>query len=77
MQSIMKIWIQVKPRSRKEKVETLPDGSLRVFVKEPPIEGKANNAVVQVLAKHFAVPQNAVVIAHGVSGKRKRVEILM
>ncbi|MBI4411524.1 MAG: DUF167 domain-containing protein [Deltaproteobacteria bacterium] len=71
----MKIWIQVKPRSRKEKVEILPDGSLRVFVKEPPVEGKANKAVVNLLARHFSVPQSTVEILSGASGKRKLVEI--
>ncbi|MBI2500420.1 MAG: DUF167 domain-containing protein [Deltaproteobacteria bacterium] len=71
----MKISLIVKPNSRKESVEELPDGVLQVRVNAPPIEGRANEAVIEVLAKHFSVPKSAVTILKGAKGKRKMVEI--
>ena len=72
----MKISITVKPNAKQEKVEPMPDGSYRVSVKAPPVEGKANEAVVAALAHYFSVPKSSVEITGGLRGKRKRVEIL-
>ena len=45
-------------------------------VKEPPREGKANKAVIKVLAQHFGVPQNKVKILSGFKSKIKVIEIV-
>ncbi len=70
----MKIAIVVKPNARKEGIEKLPDGTLRVFVNEPPQDGRANDAVVRVLARYFGVARSAVRIVTGIRGRRKLVE---
>ena len=46
-----------------------------VKVKEPPIEGKANRAVVRVLARHFGVAPSRVRIVSGLTSKDKVIEI--
>jgi len=71
----MRINILVKPNARKELIEKLPDGSLRVSVNEPAQEGRANEAVIRMLAKHFGVTKSAIRIAAGTRGKRKIVEV--
>ena len=71
----MKYWVQVKPRSKVSKVQKMLDGSLTVWVAAPPVEGKANAVVVEVLAKYLKVPKSAVMIKSGLSGKRKLIEI--
>ena len=71
----MRITVQVKPNAKKEKVETLADGSLKVFVKAPPVAGKANEAVVRLLAEHFGLSKSNVVIKSGAGGRKKWVEI--
>lgn len=71
----MRLTIVVKPNSRRESVETAPNGELRVAVNAPAQEGKANDAVVRALAEHFGVPRGSVRITHGHKGKRKLVEI--
>ncbi|MBI2335955.1 MAG: DUF167 domain-containing protein [Deltaproteobacteria bacterium] len=71
----MKYWVQVKPRSKVSKVEKMADGSLAVWVAAPPVEGKANEAVLEGLAKYFRVPKSAIIIKSGLSGKRKLIEI--
>jgi len=71
----MKINIVVKPNSRKESVERLDDGTLKVRVNAPPIDGRANEAVTKALAQYFSVQKSSVHILRGASGKRKIVEI--
>lgn len=71
----MKISLIVKPNSRKESVEILTDGTYQVRVNASPIEGRANEAVIEALARYFSVPKSAVTILKGTTGKRKIVEI--
>ncbi|MBI2082435.1 MAG: DUF167 domain-containing protein [Deltaproteobacteria bacterium] len=71
----MKISITVKPNARKEGVEKCADGSYRVLVRAAPVEGKANEAVVETLADYFSVPKSAVLIVKGARGRKKLVEI--
>jgi hypothetical protein len=71
----MKIEISVKPNSRRESVTETAPGIFRVQVAERPVEGRANEAVRELLAEHFGVPKSAVRICHGLKGKTKVVEI--
>ncbi|MGA8848386.1 MAG: DUF167 domain-containing protein [Dehalococcoidia bacterium] len=70
----MKIQVKVKPNSRTEEISREGD-SFIVKVKEPPKEGKANQAVVKLLAEHFGVPQSQVRILSGFKSKNKVVEV--
>ena len=47
-----------------------------VRVKEPPIEGKANRAVLKLLARHFGVPESRLRIVSGLTGKNKVIEVM-
>lgn len=71
----MKILIKVAPNSKIEEVIKDSD-KLLVRVKEPPKEGKANKAVIRLLAKHFKVPQNSIRVISGLGSKNKVIEIL-
>jgi uncharacterized protein (TIGR00251 family) len=71
----MKIQVKVKPNSRTEEVIQEGD-SFIVKVKEPPKEGKANQAVIKLLAAHFGVPQSQVRILSGFRSKNKVIEIV-
>ncbi|MCJ7669022.1 MAG: DUF167 domain-containing protein [Dehalococcoidia bacterium] len=70
----MKIQIKVKPNSKTEELSREGD-SFVVKVKEPPKEGKANQAVIKLLAEHFGVPQSQVRILSGLRSKNKVVEV--
>ncbi|MDO8730668.1 MAG: DUF167 domain-containing protein [Candidatus Omnitrophota bacterium] len=71
----MRIQIKVVPRAKRPGVEQMPDGSWRVAVSAPAEDGKANAAVIEVLAKHFDVPKSSVKIVRGLSSRLKEVEI--
>jgi hypothetical protein len=70
----MKTWVLVKPNSKKETVERLADGTLKLCVRAPATEGKANDAVVSLLSKHFSVPKSKIKIVMGLKGRKKLVE---
>ena len=70
----MKIQVKVKPNSRTEELSQ-EGNDLVVKVKEPPREGKANQAVIKLLAQHFGVPQNQVKILSGFKSKNKVIEV--
>ncbi|MDR3661608.1 MAG: DUF167 domain-containing protein [Mycobacterium sp.] len=68
--------VRVKPGSRKGPlVETDEDGSLTVYVREPAVDGKANAAVIRVLAEHFGVPRSRIELVSGASARIKRFRI--
>lgn len=70
----MKIQVKVKPNSKTQEVDEEGD-SFIVKVKEPPKEGKANRAVIKLLAAHFGVPQSQVRILSGLGSRNKVVEV--
>jgi uncharacterized protein (TIGR00251 family) len=71
----MRIQVRVKPNSRTEEVSQEGD-SFIVKVKEPPKEGKANQAVIKLLAEHFGVAKSRVRILSGLKSKHKVVEVV-
>jgi len=71
----MKIQVKVKPNAKHAKVEKSPDGIYLVAVNAPAVEGKANKAVIEAIAKHFGVRKSAVSILVGQKGKLKTLSI--
>ena len=71
----MKIQVKVKPGSKTEELSREGD-SFIIKVKEPTKEGKANQAVIKLLAEHFGVPQRQVMILSGISTRNKVIEVV-
>lgn len=72
----MKISVKVKPNAKKEKVEKLSETEFTASVKAPPQDGKANLALIALLADYFHVPKKRISLLRGASSKQKWVEIL-
>jgi len=68
-------WIHVTPRSRRPAVGGTHGDALRVAVKEPPVDGAANQGCVRALAEVLDVRRSAVDLDAGSTGRRKRVRI--
>jgi uncharacterized protein (TIGR00251 family) len=66
--------VVVQPRASKEGL-TLMGDRLKVSVNAPPVDGKANEAVIRVLASTLAVPRSNIEILRGETGRRKTVRI--
>ena len=71
----MKIKVTVKANSKQQKIEESADGSLIVRLKSPPVDGKANRELIEMLAKQFKVAKSQISIKSGLSSKNKLVEI--
>lgn len=71
----MKLRITVKPNARKNEVTRSADGSLVIRVNVPPIEGKANERVIEVLSEYLNKPKRSIAIVSGFKGKNKIIEV--
>ncbi len=69
----MKIQIKLHPNSSQEKIEKISEMEYEVWLKEKPIDGKANASLVKFLKKYFSCEK--VEIISGKSGRKKLVEI--
>jgi len=69
------IVVKMKPSAKTNQVTRLDDGSFLVSVKERPVEGKANIALVNLLAGHFRVPKSRIAILRGEHARLKVVRI--
>ena len=70
----MKIRVEVKPNAKVPGVEPVED-HLVVRVKEPPKEGKANQAVIRAVAQYYGVAPSDVRLVVGAAGRHKVIEV--
>ena len=71
----LQIRVQVLPRASRSEVVGEHNGSLRVRIAAPPVDGAANDELIRVLAKKFAVNRSAVKILGGQHARTKQVEV--
>ena len=67
--------LKVKPGSREDSLTEQDDGSWLARVKAPPGDGKANAAVIALVAAHFGLRKAQVTIRSGASGRLKLVRL--
>ena len=72
---VMKIFVTVKPNAKENRVEKLDETRFKVFVKAPPKDGKANQAVIEILSEYYGLPKSRLFIASGETSKTKVVEL--
>lgn len=65
------IRVRVQPRSSRNRVEWLDDGSAKVWTTAPPVEGEANDAVLRLLADALGVPPRRLELVSGFQGRNK------
>ncbi|UCD55503.1 MAG: DUF167 domain-containing protein [Candidatus Omnitrophota bacterium] len=66
------IRVRVIAKAKENNVKKLKDG-FRVYLTAPPIEGKANKALVKVLAEYFNLKKSQIIILRGKKSKDKLV----
>lgn len=72
----MKISVKVNPNAKRERVEKIDERHFIVSVKEPPIKGRANIAIIEALAAHFNISSSRVRLVAGFSSREKIFEIM-
>jgi uncharacterized protein (TIGR00251 family) len=67
--------VYVQPRASRNRVAGMHGNAIKVCVTAPPVENKANGAVIHFFADLFGVPKSAVSIKSGRQGRNKKVLI--
>ena len=71
----VQLLLSVMPNAKRTEVDGLHDGALRVRLAAPPIDGRANEALIAWLAKSLGVAKRDVEVLRGGSSRRKQVAI--
>jgi hypothetical protein len=69
------VQIKVKPQSRVSSLSQAEDGSWLAQIKSLPVDGKANEELIALVAKQFGCAKSRVSIKSGAASKIKRVQI--
>ncbi len=75
MQAGAVIRVRVQPRASRDEIVGWQADTLRLRVSAPPLEGRANDAVVQLIARGAGVARGAVSVVAGARGRDKLVRV--
>ena len=67
--------VKVHPRARKKAITGVIGDALKLALTAPPVEGRANQAVIEFFAELFEIPRSSVTIASGETSRNKQVRI--
>jgi uncharacterized protein (TIGR00251 family) len=67
--------VRVQPRATKDEVEGVMGGALKIRLRAPAVENRANEALIEFLAELLKTSKSAVRIQSGERGRTKRIEI--
>lgn len=68
--------VHVQPRASRDEIAGYHGDRLKVRIKAPPVDGKANQYLIGFMAELFGVPKRNVVLLAGESGRDKRLRIV-
>ena len=71
---VLRITVKVRPKSGRQKILLCDDGSLKVFLRSPPEDGKANEELIDYLSKSLRISRASVKINCGLKGRNKILE---
>lgn len=72
----MILFVEAKPNAKKNQIEILSDNTLKIRITAPPVDGKANKAIIEYLSEVFQVSKSSIKILKGDTSKYKRIEII-
>jgi uncharacterized protein (TIGR00251 family) len=67
--------ILVQPRASRAKIGPMHDGRLKIAVTAPPVDGEANAAVIDLIARRLGIARGDVEVIAGASSRRKTLRI--
>ncbi len=68
--------VKVKPNARSSELVQVSDRTWLATLKSPPVDGKANDELVALVARHFKCPKSAISIKAGASGRMKLIKVI-
>jgi uncharacterized protein (TIGR00251 family) len=67
--------ILVQPRASRARIGPMHDGRIKIAVTAPPVDGEANAAVVELLARRLGIARGDIAVIAGASSRRKTLRI--
>ncbi|MCM1128443.1 MAG: DUF167 domain-containing protein [Alistipes senegalensis] len=67
--------VQVSPNGKKSEILEASDDILRIRLQAPPVDGKANEALIRFVAERCGLPKSRIRLTHGLSSRKKRLAI--
>lgn len=71
----VRIWVRVQPRASSNEIAGRHGDAIKVRLTAPPVEGAANESLVELLSATFDIPKRAITIVAGTSSRSKIVEL--
>lgn len=71
----IRLTLHIQPRASRTEAAGRHGDALKIRLAAPPVDGAANAALIAFLAERLGVPRSAITIRHGLSGRKKTVEI--
>jgi len=72
---LLNLKIHIQPGARKNEIVGLHGDAIKIKIKAPPVDGRANEELIDFLAKHYGVPKRSVQIVSGHTSRQKTVKI--
>lgn len=72
----VRLHLFIQPKSSKNEVVGPHNGLLKIKITAPPIDGRANEGLIEFLSDYFDIPKRDIVIVRGETGRTKTVELL-
>jgi len=70
------IQVQIQPKSSKDQIIGIHNGRLKIKISAPPVDGKANQALIEFMSKVLGVSKSKVEIVKGHTSKLKTLKII-
>ena len=67
--------LRVQPRSSRNAIAGVVGDAVKLAITAPPVDGKANQAVIEFFAKLFRVPKSSIAIVSGETGRNKVIAV--
>ena len=72
----MKIHIKVIANSSKNSIEKISDAEFKIHLKEKAVKGKANKALIELLAEYFRKKRSEITIEKGLTSNNKTISVI-
>ena len=68
--------ITVTPKSSRSEVRIDDEGTIKVYLNSPPVDGKANSECVNIISKKLKIAKSNITIEKGDHGRKKRIAVI-
>lgn len=73
----VRLQLHIQPRASRTEIAGVHGDALKIRLAAPPVDGAANEALIEFLAERLGVPRSAITLVAGAGGRRKVVHVAM